>query len=267
MANVVKKHSISSDLAQTMVDAAVAKARQIGVSENVAILDDGGNLTAFSRMDGAPIPCIEIAQNKAYTALFGVSTQDFFNFIQGDPSLLAGMPTLARVAELWGGFPLKVDGEIVGAIGLSGAPTVQNDVDCARAALALISDAVQLNNNGATTMIHAHQTAPTRFVEANGIRFAYRRFGKAGGVPLVFNMHYLGTMDYWDPMVTDGLARDREVILFDNAGVSSSSGEVPTTFKQMAANAVSFIKALGLKQVDLFGFSIGGMVVQEITLQ
>jgi pimeloyl-ACP methyl ester carboxylesterase len=74
-------------------------------------------------------------------------------------------------------------------------------------------------------------------------------------------------MDYWDPTVTDGLARGREVILFNNAGVSSSSGEVPTTFEQMAANAIAFIKALGLKQVDLFGFSIGGMVVQEITLQ
>ena len=74
-------------------------------------------------------------------------------------------------------------------------------------------------------------------------------------------------MDYWDPAVTDGLARGREVILFDNAGVSSSSGEVPTTFEQMAANAIAFIKALGLKQVDVFGFSIGGLVVQEITLQ
>src|SRR6476659_1265292 len=114
---------------------------------------------------------------------------------------------------------------------------------------------------------HTHQTAPTQFVEANGIRFAYRRFGKTGGVPIVFNQHYIGTMDYWDPTVTDGLARDREVILFNNAGVSSSSGEVPTTFEQMAANAIAFIKALGLKQVDLFGFSIGGMVVQEITLQ
>jgi len=142
MTNVVKKHSISSELAQKMVDAAVAKARKIGVSENVAILDDGGNLKAFSRMDGAPIPTIEIAQNKAYTALFGVSSQDFFNFIQGDPSLLAGIPTLARIAAWGGGFPIKVDGEIVGAIGLSGAPTVQNDVDCAQAALAIVSDAV-----------------------------------------------------------------------------------------------------------------------------
>jgi uncharacterized protein GlcG (DUF336 family) len=142
MTNVIKKHSISAELAQRMVDAAVAKARELGVTENVAILDDGGNLKAFRRMDGAPILSIEMAQNKAYTALFGVSTQDFFNLIQGDPSLLAGIPTLARVAAWGGGFPIKVNGEVVGAIGLSGAPAVQNDVDCARAALALISDAV-----------------------------------------------------------------------------------------------------------------------------
>src|SRR5258707_4208621 len=142
MANLVKKHSISSELAQKMVDEAVAKAKELGVTDNVAILDDGGNLKAFSRMDGAPILCIEIAQNKAYTALFGVSTQDLFNFIQGDPSLFAGMPPLARMAAWGGGFPIKVDGEIVGAIGLSGAATVQNDVDCARAALAVVTDVV-----------------------------------------------------------------------------------------------------------------------------
>jgi len=141
IANVVTKHSISSELAQKMVDEAMLKARQLGVAENVAILDDGGNLKAFGRMDGAPILCIEMAQNKAYTALFGVSTQDFFNFIQGDPSLLAGIPTLSRVAAWGGGFPIKVNGEVVGAIGLSGAHAVQNDVDCARAALALVPDA------------------------------------------------------------------------------------------------------------------------------
>ncbi len=99
---------------------------------------------SISRMDGAPIPTIEMAQNKAYTALLGVSTQDFFNFIQGDPSLLAGIPTLTRMAAWGGGFPIEVDGEIVGAVGVSGAPTVQNDVDCARAALAVVSDEVQV---------------------------------------------------------------------------------------------------------------------------
>lgn len=114
---------------------------------------------------------------------------------------------------------------------------------------------------------HTHQTAPTQYVEANGIRFAYRQFGKAGGFPLVFNQHFTGTMDYWDPAVTDGLAEQREVILFNNAGISSSSGEVPTTIGAMGANAIAFIKALGLSKVDILGFSIGGMVAQEIALQ
>jgi uncharacterized protein GlcG (DUF336 family) len=140
MPNLVTKHSISSELAQKMVDAAVSKARELGVTENVAILDDGGNLKAFGRMDGAPILAIGIAQNKAYTALLGVSTQELSNFIQSDPSLLAGMPTIPRLAAWGGGFPIKVDGEVVGAIGVSGAPVVQNDVDCASAALALITD-------------------------------------------------------------------------------------------------------------------------------
>ena len=142
MANVVKKHSISFELAQKMVNAAVAKARELGVAENVVILDDGGNLKAFSRMDGAPIPTIEMAQNKAYTALLGVSTQDFFDFIQRAPSLLAGVPALSRIAAWGGGFPINVNGELVGTIGVSGAPTVQKDIDCASAALAIVSDAV-----------------------------------------------------------------------------------------------------------------------------
>src|SRR4030088_624991 len=116
-------------------------------------------------------------------------------------------------------------------------------------------------------MIHSHQTAPTQFVEANGIRFAYRRFGKSGGVPLVFNQHFTGTMDHWDPAVNDGFAKDREVVLFNNAGISSSSGEVPTSIEGMAANAIAFIGALGLSKVDVLGFSIGGFVAQEIAGQ
>jgi pimeloyl-ACP methyl ester carboxylesterase len=83
---------------------------------------------------------------------------------------------------------------------------------------------------------HTHQTAPTPFVEAKGIRFAYRRFGRTGGVPLVFNQHFTGTIDHWDPLVTDGLAATREVILFNNAGISNSSGEVPTTFEEMGVS-------------------------------
>src|SRR5580692_11237157 len=94
-----------------------------------------------------------------------------------------------------------------------------------------------------------HQTVPTQFAEAGGTRFAYRRFGIPGAFPLVLNQHYTGTMDYWDPLVTDGLAKSREVILFNNAGISSSSGEVPATFEEMGANAIEFIGALGLKKV------------------
>src|ERR1700719_4882551 len=120
----------------------------------------------------------------------------------------------------------------------------------------------RLSNKGAAIMLHTHHTAPTQFVEANGIRFAYRRFGKATGVPLVFNQHFTGTMDHWDPAVTDGFAREREVILFNNAGVSSSSGEVPTKIEKMGANAVAFIKVLGLAKVDVLGFSIGVFVAQ-----
>src|ERR1700747_1947015 len=111
---------------------------------------------------------------------------------------------------------------------------------------------------------HNHQTAPTQFVEAN--RFAYRRFGKAAGVPLVFNQHFTGTMDHWDPAVTDGFAKDREAILFNKPDVTSSSSEVRTKIKKAGANAVELIKVLGLEKVDVLGFSIRGFVAQEIAL-
>lgn len=116
------------------------------------------------------------------------------------------------------------------------------------------------------TTRHTHQTAPTQYVEANGVRFAYRRFGKTGGVPLVFNIHFTGTMDHWDPAVTDGFAKNREVILFNNAGISNSSGEVPESIEEMAANAAAFIKALDLTQVDVLGFSMGGLIAQTLAI-
>jgi pimeloyl-ACP methyl ester carboxylesterase len=114
---------------------------------------------------------------------------------------------------------------------------------------------------------YTHQTAPTQFVEANGIRLAYRRFGKKEGVPLVLIPHILGNMDSWDPSVTDGLAQGREVILFNNAGVASSSGEVQTTFAEMAKSAGIFIDSLGLTQVDVLGFSIGSMIAQNVAME
>jgi pimeloyl-ACP methyl ester carboxylesterase len=85
-------------------------------------------------------------------------------------------------------------------------------------------------------------------------------------LPLVFNQHFTGNLDNWDPAVLDGLADEREVIIFNNAGIASSTGEVPTTFAGMAKNAEAFIDALGLKQVDLLGFSIGGMIAQQIVV-
>lgn len=109
-------------------------------------------------------------------------------------------------------------------------------------------------------------TVPTEFVEANGIRFAYRRWGKKGNPPLVFHQHFTGNLDNWDPAVLDGLAEEREVVIFNNAGIASSTGEVPTSFAVVVKNAEAFINALGFKQVDLLGFSIGGFVAQQIAV-
>src|SRR5260370_21638989 len=109
-------------------------------------------------------------------------------------------------------------------------------------------------------------TVPTQFVEANSVRFAYRRWGKRSGLPLVFNQHFTGNLDNWDPAVLDGLAKEREVIIFNNVGVASSTGEVSATFPGMAKNSEAFIGGLGLAKVDLLGFSICGIVAQQITL-
>ena len=116
-----------------------------------------------------------------------------------------------------------------------------------------------------TIELSAH--APTSFIEANGVKYAYRRLGQPSGVPLVFLQHFTGTMDSWDPVVVDGFAQARPVILFDNQGVSRSSGTTPDTVAAMANDAVAFITALGLKQVDLLGFSLGGFIAQLIAAE
>jgi pimeloyl-ACP methyl ester carboxylesterase len=112
-----------------------------------------------------------------------------------------------------------------------------------------------------------HITAPTRFVEAGGIRYAYRRFGAETGTPLIFLQHFRGGLDNWDPLVTDGLAQGRPVILFNNAGVASSSGETPYTIDAMGDHVAAFVNALELLQVDVLGFSIGGYVAQSFVLR
>jgi len=116
------------------------------------------------------------------------------------------------------------------------------------------------------TSSYTHQTAPTQYIDAAGIRFAYRRFGKQGTVPLLMNMHFLGTMDHWDPMVTDGLAAEREVILFNNAGISSSGGQTPESIYEMARYAEAFIDALGIKLIDVLGISMGGLIAQQFAI-
>ena len=105
------------------------------------------------------------------------------------------------------------------------------------------------------------------FIEANGTRFAYRKFGAESGTPVVFLVHFRGTMENWDPNMLAPIAQKRPVILFDNKGVGETNGQTPETITEMAQDAASFIKALGLNQVDILGFSIGGMVAQELALQ
>ncbi|HEY0815634.1 MAG TPA: alpha/beta hydrolase [Pseudonocardia sp.] len=109
-----------------------------------------------------------------------------------------------------------------------------------------------------------HDTVPTQFVEVNRITFAYRRWGAAGKTPIVLTQFFRGTMDNFDPAITNALASGREVVLFDNTGVGSSSGSAKTTVDEMAADAEGFIDALGLRQVDLMGHSMGGEVAQLI---
>jgi pimeloyl-ACP methyl ester carboxylesterase len=110
-------------------------------------------------------------------------------------------------------------------------------------------------------------TVPTQKITAGGVEFAYRELGMNNpGTPVVFLVHLAAVLDNWDPRVVDGFAAKRRVIAFDNRGVGASSGSPATSIEQMARDAITFIKAMGFKQVDLFGFSMGGMVAQEIAL-
>jgi pimeloyl-ACP methyl ester carboxylesterase len=116
------------------------------------------------------------------------------------------------------------------------------------------------HDNSATSW----KDAPTHTVSAGGVEFAYRELGPSTGVPVVFLTHLTAVLDNWDPRVVDGIAAKRHVITFDNRGVGASSGSTPTTIEEMASDAVTFIRALGFDQVDLFGFSMGGMIAQVI---
>ncbi|MFW0772739.1 alpha/beta fold hydrolase [Paenarthrobacter nitroguajacolicus] len=108
---------------------------------------------------------------------------------------------------------------------------------------------------------------PTKTVTANGVSYAYREMGPRGGVPVIFLIHLAGTMDNWDPRIIDPIAGKHHVITFSNRGVGASTGTVPDSIESMADDAASFIKALGYKTVDLFGFSLGGMIAQSLVLK
>jgi pimeloyl-ACP methyl ester carboxylesterase len=108
------------------------------------------------------------------------------------------------------------------------------------------------------------KNAPTHTIDAGGVEFAYRQLGPSTGVPVVFLTHLAAVLDNWDPRVVDGIAAKHRVITFDNRGVGASSGSTPTSIEEMASDAVAFIRALGFDQVDLFGFSMGGMIAQVI---
>jgi pimeloyl-ACP methyl ester carboxylesterase len=111
------------------------------------------------------------------------------------------------------------------------------------------------------------KTVPTRTIRAGGVEFAYRELGDHNpGPPVVFLVHLAAVMDNWDPRVVDGFAAKHHVVVFDNRGVGASSGSPANSMEQMAQDAITFIKAMGFKQVDLFGFSMGGMIAQEIVL-
>jgi pimeloyl-ACP methyl ester carboxylesterase len=111
-----------------------------------------------------------------------------------------------------------------------------------------------------------HQNAPTRFAEAGGVSYAYRRFGSGGEAPLVLLQHFRGNLDNWDPALIDALAASREVILVDYAGVGSSTGEPAKSVGESARHIIAFTEELGLERIDLLGFSLGGFVAQEIAL-
>lgn len=111
------------------------------------------------------------------------------------------------------------------------------------------------------------KNVPTRTIAVGGVPFVYRELGPDSGVPVIFLHHLMAVLDDWDPRIIDGIAAQRRVIAFDNRGVGASGGSVPDTIEEMGRDAIAFIRALGFRQVDLLGFSLGGGVAQMVALQ
>ena len=135
MANTIAHQTITEEAAQKLIAAAEKKAQELKKAMVVAVCDEAGNLKAFSRMDGAPLLSVQIAQDKAYTAIsFGVATHQWFDFIKNDPPLLHGIVHTPRLIVFGGGYPIKIDSQLVGGIGVSGGHW-KEDMECAEAAL------------------------------------------------------------------------------------------------------------------------------------
>ena len=115
--------------------------------------------------------------------------------------------------------------------------------------------------------VTSYAKAPTRTITAGGVTYAYRELGPKGGVPVVFFVHLAATLDNWDPRIIDPIAEGRHVITFDNRGVGATTGQVPDSVEAMAADAYAFIRALGFDQIDIFSFSLGGMVAQALVVE
>jgi pimeloyl-ACP methyl ester carboxylesterase len=116
-------------------------------------------------------------------------------------------------------------------------------------------------------VVTSYAQAPVRTVTAGDVTFAYRELGPKSGVPVVFFVHLAATLDNWDPRIVDPIAKDHHVMAFDNRGVGASTGKVPDSVEAMADDAYTFISALGFNQVDIFSFSLGGMVAQALVVK
>ena len=124
-----------------------------------------------------------------------------------------------------------------------------------------------MSNTDSESVITSYAKAPARTITAGGTTYAYRELGPKGGIPVIFFVHLAATLDNWDPRIIDPIAKTRHVITFDNKGVGASTGKVPDSVDAMADDAYTFIKALGFDQVDIFSFSLGGMVAQDLVVK
>ena len=133
--------------------------------------------------------------------------------------------------------------------------------------LLLLATTFSIIEPGVSAAADQLETAPTQYIETNGVKFSYRALGPKSGTPLVFLQHFTGTMDAWDPAVVNALAKTRPVVVFNNRGVGATNGVVADNVAQMTTDALAFIQALGYQKVDLLGFSLGGFVAQELAAQ